>query len=204
VQRSTRAWPAYGDDDIGQAVSWARRALAAGTDDAKAVAIGGFVLVMLRQDYVAGMDALYRSVDMNPGSGFVTAMAASAMVFGDDIETGLGLIDRAMILCPKDPNFFSFMTVAAAGRLFRGDPEQAIELANRSMALNSGWDSTYWVLVAAYTRLGRTEDAAAAARKLLEVHPQASVSNYDRVLPIRNRELRAMVIRSLRDAGIPD
>ncbi len=204
VQRATRAWPAYGDDDVGQAVSWARRALAAGSDDAKAVALGGFVLVMLRQDYVAGLDALHRSVEMNPGSGFVTAMAGSGLVFGDVIETGLQLMERAMALCPKDPSFFSFLTVAASGRLFTGNPEMAIELANRSVALNPGWDSTYWVLITAYTQLGRTEEAAAAARKLLVVYPEASAARYERVLPIRNPESLAMVIRSLRDAGIPD
>lgn len=204
VQRITRAWPAYRDDDVGQAVSWARRALALGNDDAKAIALGGFVLVMLRQDYIAGMDALYRSVEINPGSGFVAAMAGSALIFGDDIDTGLKLTGRAILLCPKDPSLFSFLTVSAMGHLFSGNPEKAVELATRSLALYSGWDSTHWVLVTAYTALGRTEEAHAAARSLLSVYPQASVSNYDRVLPMRNPGSRAMVIQSLRDAGIPD
>ena len=204
VQRTTRAWGPYGDDDIAQAVSWARQALDLGTDDAKAVALGGFALVMLRQDYVAGMDALYRSVEMNPGSGFVTAMAGCGLIFGDDIETGLRLTNRAMELCPKDPSLFSFLTVAATGHLFSGNPERALELAKRSLALNSGWDSTHWVLVTIYTALGRAEEARTAAQKLLSVYPQASVSNYERSLPMRNPDSRAMVIKSLRDAGVPD
>jgi tetratricopeptide (TPR) repeat protein len=94
--------------------------------------------------------------------------------------------------------------VAAAGRLFRREPERAIELANRSVALNPDWDSTYWVLVTAYACAGRIEDARAAARKLLDVYPEANVSTYERVLPMRNPEARAMVVQSLRDAGIPD
>jgi TolB-like protein/class 3 adenylate cyclase len=204
VQRTTRAWPAYGDNDVALAVSWARRALAIGSDDAKAVVLGGFVLVMLRQDYVVGMDAVSRAVEMNPGSGFVNAMAGCALIFGDEIEAGLPLLDRAMSLCPKDPNFFSFLTVAAVGRLFLGEPEGAIELANRSLALNACWDSTYWVLVTSYHTLGRTEEAKIAAKELLAVNPAACTSSYERVLPIRNPQSRAMVIQSLRDTGVPD
>ena len=204
VQRITRAWTPYGDDDIGQAVAWARRALAAGSDDAKAVALGGFALVMLRQDYVAGMDALRRAVSMNPGSGFVNAMSGSGLVFGDDIQTGLAHLDRAMRLCPNDPSFFSFLTVAATGELFTGNPQAAVDLARRSLALNPLWDSTHWVLVTAHTALGQTGEARAAAEKLMTVYPEASVTNYERVLPMRSPEARAMVIESLRAAGVPE
>jgi adenylate cyclase len=203
VQRTTRAWPPYGNDDVARAVSWARRALATGSDDAKAVVLGGFVLVMLRQDYVAGMDAVSRAVQMNPGSGFVNAMAGCALIFGDEIQAGLPLLDRAMRLCPKDPSFFSFLTVAAVGFLFLDEPQKAADLANRSLALNAQWDSTYWVLVTAYTMLGRPDEAKAAAQRLLAVNPGACAWNYDRVLPMRNPESRATVIRSLRDAGVP-
>lgn len=203
VQRTTRAWAPYGGDDIGQAVSWARRALAVGSDDAKAVVLGGFTLVMLRQDYGAGMDALRRAVSMNPGSGFVTAMSGSGLVFGNDIQTGLAHLDRAMRLCPNDPSFFSFLTTAATGELFLGNAEGAIELARRSLALNPLWDSTHWVLVTAHMALGQTAEARAVVTHLLEVYPEATVSNYDRVLPMRSPEARHMVIQSLRDAGLP-
>lgn len=204
VQRITRAWPPHGGDDVAQAVGWARRALAAGSDDAKAVVLGGFVLVTLRQDYRAGMDALYRAVDTNPGSGFVNAMAGSGLIFGDDVAAGLGLMERAIRLCPNDPSMFSFLTVSAAGRLFDGRAEEARDLANRSLALNAEWDSTYWVLATACAVLGRADEAQDAARRLLAANPDARVSTYDRVLPIRNAENRAMVIRSLRDAGLPE
>lgn len=204
VQRITRGWPSYGDDDIKRAVGWARQSLAAGSDDAKAVVIAGFVLVLLRQDYNAGIDAVFRAVDINPGSGFVNAMAGSALVFGDEAEAGLPLMQKAMELCPKDPSFFSFLTVTGVGHLFQGEFEQAIEFANRSVALQADWDSTYWVLVTAYSGLGQHEEAKSAARQLLEVNPAASASTYERVLPMKSPEARALVIQSLREAGIPE
>ena len=51
VQRITRAWSPVGEDDVATAVSLARRALAAGSDEPISIVLGGFVLVALRQDY---------------------------------------------------------------------------------------------------------------------------------------------------------
>jgi len=204
VQRITRPWDVYSADDPGLAISLARRALAAGSDDAQAVVLGGFTLVTLRADYLAGLDAARRAVDLNPGSGFVNGMAGCALIFGDDAAAGLKLLEQAMILGPKDPSFFSHLTVASYGHLCCGRPEQSLELALRSLALNSSWDSTYWVLITAYMSLNRQEDAKAAARKLLDIYPDATTSHYELVLPIRNSMLRDRVIESLKEAGIPD
>lgn len=204
VQRITRVWPPFSDDDVGMAVTLARQALAGGSDDAAAVVVGGFALVMVGRDYATGLDAVRRAVDMNPGSGFVSAMAGCAMIFGDDLEAGLELVERAMTLGPLDPNFFSHLTVAAYGRLFSGRPDLAVELAERSLARNAEWDSTYWVLIAAYTQLDRPSDAKAAAAKLLSLYPDATASKYGGALPIRNPTSLAMVVESLRKAGVPD
>ena len=203
VQRLTRGWAAYGDNDRAHAVSWARRALAIGSDDAKAVVLGGFALVLLREDYVAGMDAVRRAVEINPGSGFVLGIAGCALVFGDATDEGLALLDRGMDLCRNDPNLFAILSVAALGRLFTGEPDRAIDLATRSHVLNPEWDSARWVLITAYMETGRAEEARDVARGLLEHNPGARASTYERVLPIRNPERRARVVQSLLDAGVP-
>lgn len=203
VQRLTRGWAAYGDNDRAHAVSWARRALAIGSDDAKAVVLGGFALVLLREDYVAGMDAVRRAVEINPGSGFVLGMAGCALVFGDAVDEGLILLDRGMDLCRKDPNLFAVLSVAAIGRLFVGEPDRAIDLATRSHMLNPEWDSALWVLITAYMETGRAEEARQVTKGLMEHNPGARASTYERVLPIRNAERRARVVQSLLDAGVP-
>ncbi len=204
VQRITRAWPPYGENDVATAVSLARRALATGSDDAVAVVLGGFVLVMLKEDYATGLDAVRRAVRQNPGSGFVNAMAGSAMVFGDEGEVGFQLLERAMALGPLDPNYFVYLTVAAFAQLFLGHADRAAEYAERSLALSPDWDSTYWVLIAAYTRLGRHEAARDAIPKILAVSPEATVAKYRRRLPIRNPASLETVLSSLRQAGLPE
>ena len=202
VQRVTRFWPQYCDDDIAQAVAWARRALEVGGNDAKAVVLGGFAMVMLRQDYPVGMDALHRAVEINPGSGFVTSMAGCGLVFGDETEEGMRLIECGMALGPKDPNTYAMLTVSAAGHLFSGNPEMA--LVNRVLTHHATLDSAHWVRTVALKNLGRKEDARAAAAKLLEAYPEASASRYERVLPIRSKTSLALVIDALREAGVPE
>ena len=204
VQRITRPWDDFSEDDLNLAISFARRVLAVGSDDAQAVVLGGFTLVMLRADYLAGLDAVQRAISLNPGSGFVNSMAGCALVFGDNVEAGLTLLDRAMALGPQDPSFFSYLLVSAAGHLFSGHPDRALELANRSLALNTTVDSTYWVLIATYTALGRPEDAKRTARLLLAAYPKTTASGYGRMLPIRNKASLEMVINSCREAGIPE
>lgn len=203
VQRLTRGWSAYAEDDRAMAVSWARRALAIGSDDAKAVVLGGFALVLLREDYVAGMDAARRAVAINPGSGFVLGMAGCALVFGDAIEEGLELLDRGISICRNDPNLFAILSVAGLGRLFAGEPDMAIELATRSHVLNPEWDSARWVLITAFMENGREPEARALAKELLVRSPDTRVSTYERTLPIRNPDQRARVINCLSGAGVP-
>ena len=203
VQRLTRGWPLYGEDDTALAISWARRALETGSDDAKAVVLGGFTLVTLRDDYVAGLDAVRRAVSLNPGSGFVAGMAGCALIFGDSVEEGLAILDRGLDLSRNDPNLFAILSVAALGRLFAGETERAIELATRSHVLNPQWDSARWVLVAAYTEADRMDEAREATKGLLAANPGARALTYERALPIRNPARRAQVIQSLRNAGFP-
>lgn len=203
VQRITRAWPPAGEDDLSTAISLARRALSADDGDAINIVLGGFTLVMLKQDYATGLEAVRRAVHVNPGSGFVNAMAGCALIFGDDPEAGLGHVERAMALAPLDPSFFSHLSVAGYAQLSCGRADLAAELAERSLALNSQWDSTYWVLIAAYTQLDRLSEAKTIATRLMTLLPKATVSKYGKSLPIRNAQSLEMVLNSLQQAGLP-
>ena len=204
VQRITRGWPPAGTDDVNTAAALARKAIATGSDDAVAVVLGGFVLVMTRVDYGAGLNAVRRAVEQNPGSGFVSAMAGSAMVFGDDLDNGLILLQRTMAQGPLDPGFFMNLVVAAYAQLFSGRADLAASLAERSIALNPNFDSAYWVLVAAYTQLDRLPEARTALAKLRSLEPGAMIAKLRKTLPIRNPVHMELVLDSLRKAGLPD
>ena len=203
-QRSTRAWPSASADDAETAIALARRALAAGSDDAVAMVLAGFVLIMVARDYRAGLDAVHRAVGRNPGSGFVNFMAGTALVFAGNPKDALALTERAMALGPLDPSFYMYLMVAGWAQLFCGHPAEALELSERSAGLNSEWDSTYWGLVPAYVQLDRLPEARAALAKFLSLAPGITVSRLRQLLPIRNQASLEMVLDGLRKAGMPE
>jgi len=203
-QRLVRGWPAVGQDDAGTAVALARRAIAAGSDDAMALVAAGFVLVMVARDYDSGLDAVRRALALNPGAGFVVFLSSAALVFGGSPEDALVHAERAMALSPLDPGFFMFLSVAGLASLFSFRPEYALELAKRSAALNPDWDTTYWVLVPAYVQLDRLAEARAALAKLLSLSPGLTVSGARQRLPINSPKSLDMVLDGLHKAGLPD
>ena len=204
MQRVTRGWPPTGADDVATATALARRAVAAGRDDAVALALAGSVLVAVGRDYSAGLDAARRAVEQNPGSCFVNTMAGMAMLWGGDLENGRNLLERAMTLGPLDPSFFMNLVMVAGAELCRGHPERAIELALRSAALNPNWDSAYWVLAAAYGKLGRLEEARTALANFLERWPGATAAMLRERLPFRSGPSLDMILDGLRKAGLPE
>jgi len=203
-QGLTRGWPPIGQDDRGTAIALARRAIAVGSDDAMALVVAGFVLVMVARDYDAGLDAVRRALALNPGAGFVVFIASAALVFAGSPEDAVAHAERAMALSPLDPGFFMFLTVAGIAHLFAGRTEQALELAKRAAALNPHWDTTYWVLVAAYVQLGRLAEARAALAELKSLSHGLTVSGAGQRLPVRDPASLAMILDGCRAAGLPD
>ena len=202
-QRITRGWPAAGTDDVGTAIALARRAAAAGGDDAMALALAGFVLVMVAKDYGTGLDTVRRAVERNSGAGFVNLLAGTALLFGGDPEAALPLMERAIALGPLDPGYYMYLTATGWAHLFSGRAAKGLELAERAVALNPNWDSTYWLLVPAYVQLGRMDEARAALAQYRALSPGATVSGLQH-LPFRSASALHMVLDGLRQAGLPE
>jgi tetratricopeptide (TPR) repeat protein len=60
----------------------------------------------------------------------------------------------------------------------------------------------YMGLAAAYTYLGREEDARAAAVKFLKLDPNFSLKHYATMLPFKNQDDKEHLINALRKAGL--
>lgn len=201
IRRPT--WPPAGPNDADTATTLARRALAAAPDDAVTMAIAGFSLSALMIDYAIGLDAVRHAVELNPGSSLVAFMAGSAMIWCEEYEAGLKLLERSIAFGPKEPGYFLCLTMVAAAELLRGRPEAALDAARRATTLNLGSESAYWVLAAALVQVGRLDDARGALAKFQEIAPGITITRLRDALPIRNREALEKVLASLSIAGLP-
>jgi len=203
-QRVTRHWPAAQQDDAGRAITLARAALASDTDDENAIAIAGFILLRLSEDYDAAIAALQRAIELNPNNAFVRMNAGWGNIFAGDLDEAMTHFERAREVSPSDPAAFYVLTGLAMGHAQQGRYEEAVAVASASAALYGDWDATYCVLAFVNAHLGRLDDARAAAGRLLALLPNATVSAYKDLLHFRYPERIALVQEGLRTAGIPE
>ena len=89
--------------------------------------LAGFVLVMVARDYRAGLDAVRRAVERNPGSGFVNFMAGTALVFRwRSCRSSLALMERAMALGPLDPSYYMYSDGCRMGPALQRSPRRGL------------------------------------------------------------------------------
>lgn len=205
TQRYRRpTWEPAGPDDFGTATAFARRALAAGPDDAVSMVVAGFTLVTLHVDYGTGLDAVRHAVSLNPGSCFIAFVAGSAMVWCEEFDQALTLLEQSIAFGPKEPGYYLSLNMVAAAELLRGRPEAALKAALRATTLNPGSESAYWVLAAAQVEAGHLSEASATLAKFQKLAPGITLSRLRTSLPIRNPETTERILTSLRAAGLPD
>ena len=202
-QRLTRGWNTRCEDDADNALKLARAALQQESDDANAIGIAGFVLLMVGHEYEAGLSAIRRATDLNPNNVLVLSHAGFAYCMAGDLQEAVTCFQRARRLSPVDPGAFFFLTGEAKALLLSGRYSDAAEVARRSAAIYDGWDSTYWYLAAAYGHLGRADEANKAIAKILSLSPGVTVSRI-RQLPIPDEARLAILLDGLRKAGLPE
>jgi adenylate cyclase len=203
-QRLTRGWPTAREGDAAIGLMLARSVLSAETDDANAIAIAGFVVVMVGRDFDVGLAALRRAVDLNPNNTFILMNSGWANAFAGDLGEASALLSRARTLNPNDPAAFFVITGLGMVSLLSGRYGEAAELAARSAALYGEWDATYCVLCVALAHAGRIDEARAAAAKLVALLPGATISGWASKLPLSDPERVAIVKEGLRIAGLPE
>jgi adenylate cyclase len=202
-QRLTRRWHTVCEDDPGKAVKFARAALSTGSDDANAVGMAGFVLLMTGRDYEVGSSALRRAVELNPNNVLVLSHAGFAYCNAGDLQEAITCFQRARRLSPVDPGAFFFLTGEALALLLSGRFSESAELARRSAATYDGWDTTYWYLAAACGHLGWVDEGNRAIAKVLSLSPGTTVSLIQN-LPIQDETRLAILLDGLRKAGLPE
>lgn len=202
-QRVTRGWPTVQPGDAERAVALARSTIAADTGDANVISIAGFVLVMVGREYDTGLAALRDAVRLNPCNTFALMNAGWAEVFAGSLAEGLGRLERAFALSPRDPAAFYVMTGLAMVHLLSRQFPEAAAMAEASAALYGEWDATQMVLAASLALAGRPDDARLAVARLAQLLEGTSVSRMLGMLPIRDPERRAILEEGLAQAGVP-
>jgi tetratricopeptide (TPR) repeat protein len=149
----------------------ARSAIAHGQDDALALTLAGFSIGMDGHDRSAAFTALDAAVAISPSSALTYILGSVMLGWGGDADRAIEWSEQGMRLSPFDSWAFAAFDAQALGHFHRGRYEEACRAAYRSVQANPRHSITYVQLAAALAKLGRLQEARAAAARVLELHP---------------------------------
>jgi TolB-like protein len=182
----------------------ARAALAAGGDDAIALATAGFVIAVVERDYATAIDANDRALALSPSSAFAFALGSIMRAWRGDLPTAIAHGETALRLSPYDPLIYLPYVGLAYAHFFAGHFAEAASAASRAMQANPRFSVPCYLYAAALACLGRDEEAGASAQRLLELQPGFTIASLVSGTSIAAEDRLSRLAEALRKAGLPE
>jgi TolB-like protein len=181
----------------------ARSAIVHGQDDALALTWAGFSIGMDAHDRAAAFTALEAALAISPSSALTYILGSVILGWGGEAERAIEWSDQGMRLSPFDSWAWAAFDAQAMSHLLRGRYEEACRAAYKSVQANPAHSITYVQLAAALAKLGRLDEARAAAARVLELQP---AFRYSRQFAGVNcaPALAEALGGALRSAGLPE
>ncbi|UPK30899.1 winged helix-turn-helix domain-containing tetratricopeptide repeat protein [Bradyrhizobium sp. 195] len=181
----------------------ARSAIVHGQDDALALTWAGFSVGMDAHDHAAAFTALEAALAISPSSALTYILGSIILGWTGDAERAIEWSKKGMRLSPFDSWTWAAFDAQAMSHLLRGRYEEACRAAYKSVQANPAHSITYVQLAASLAKLGRFDEARAAAARVLELQP---AFRYSRQFAGVNCSpaLAEALGGALRDAGLPE
>ena len=193
----------YGTTDspersLARALEATRKAIS--LDDSNAAAYGalGWIYGMKRQ-YDQAIAECERAVSLSPNSAEAFEWLGTVLTWAGRAEEAVKYLEHAIRLNPMPlTSTLNFLAVAYRDS---GQYEKAIETSKKALQQQPSYQFPYIHMTISYIRLGREQEARAAAAELLKVNPKFSLERYAKVLPFP-RPIADRVVEDLRKAGL--
>jgi adenylate cyclase len=191
------------EEERSASVRHAQAAIAHGRDDSRALTLAGFSIGMDGHDRTAAFIALEAALAISPSSALTYILGSVILAWGGEAERAIDWSERGMRLSPLDSWSFAAYDAQAMGHFHSGRYDKAAHAAYMSVHANQAHSITYVQLAAALSKLGRLEEAKAAAAKVLELHPAFRYSRQFAGVDCAPA-LAASMGDALRTAGLPE
>ncbi|CDX39746.1 Adenylate cyclase [Mesorhizobium plurifarium] len=184
-------------------VRHARSAIVHGQDDALALTWAGFSIGMDAHDRAAAFAALEAALAISPSSALTYILGSVMLGWSGEAERAIEWSEQGMRLSPFDSWAWAAFDAQAMSHLLRGRYEEACRAAYKSVQANPAHSITYVQLAAALAKLGRLDEARAAAARVIELQP---AFRYSRQFAGVNcaPALAEVLGGALRIAGLPE
>ena len=191
------------EEDRLAAVDHARAAVALGNDDATALAIAALVLAYDGHDVSTALKVFDRALELSNCNVFALCWNAAILAWIGRSELAIERAQRALRLGPFDSLIWRAhhaLSIAYFDSHRYGD---AADSARSVIAANSAYSLPRAILAAALVRLGRLDEARAAARTVLEHEPSFTIHGTARYSELEPAVFRPMA-DAWREAGLPE
>ncbi|TIV03463.1 MAG: tetratricopeptide repeat protein [Mesorhizobium sp.] len=149
----------------------ARSAIVHGQDDALALTWAGFSIGMDAHDRAAAFAALEAALAISPSSALTYILGSVVFGWSGEAERAIEWSQQGLRLSPFDSWAWAAFDAQAMSHLLRGRYEEACRAAYKSVQANPAHSITYVQLAAALAKLGRLDEAKAAAARVIELQP---------------------------------
>ncbi|MGO7442591.1 transcriptional regulator [Rhizobium ruizarguesonis] len=205
MQRGTLGWKLAGvEDQRAVCENYIERALVHGHGDATVAGICGNTLIQYLKEYDRGFELVRQAVAFNPNNLDVVNFAGVANLHCGSLDEAVTYFLRAERLSPNSLGAHWNLTGLAHVEMVRGNYEEALALARKSMAVNAYYGPCFWMMIAANAKLGRMEEARQHLAGLLAFSPGVTVARLRAGQPAKIPERMEPILDGLRLAGMPE
>ncbi|MDX1374292.1 MAG: tetratricopeptide repeat protein [Burkholderiales bacterium] len=191
-------WNDVGPERLEQALAVARRGHEADPDDALACMAPGIILMWLRKLDEAER-IMRRAIGLDPNMSEGHGGLGNVLHFAGRHDEALASYEQALRL---DPEFDLWIHATGRALFALGRYAEAEATFKRRLVHRPGSDVTRAYLASLYGHTGRSEEARAMWRGLMEVNPKYTAEHTLRVLPYKDRAPLDQFIEGLRKAGL--
>ena len=159
------------EGDRAAAIRHAQTALVYGSDDALALTFAGFSVGMDAHDRASAFAAFEAALAVSPSSAITYILGSTVLGWAGEADRAIEWGERAMRLSPFDPWAWSAFGSIAMGHFLHGRYQEAAAAAYKAVQSNPAHSINYVHLAGALAKLGRLDEAKAAAARVLELQP---------------------------------
>jgi TolB-like protein len=191
------------EEDRASSIRHAQAAIVYGQDDALALTLAGFSIGMDGHDRAAAFAAFEAALAVSPSTALTYILGSVILGWTGEAERSIEWGERAMRLSPFDPWAFAAFGSLTLGHFQRGRYEEAANAAHKAVQSNPAHSINYMLLAAPLAKLGRLEEAKAAAARVLELQPAFRYSRQFSGVDCAPA-LAASLSEALRATGLPE
>jgi adenylate cyclase len=159
------------EEDRTASIRHAQAAIACGQDDALALTFAGFSIGMDANDRNSAFAAFDAALALSPSSALTYYCGSAILGWGGEAERAIEWAERGIRLSPFDPWRFAAYHALTLGHFYRGRYQEAADSAYKAVQANPGHSISRMLLAAPLVKLGRMDEAKAAAAHVLELQP---------------------------------